>query len=601
MSEYYFIFLLLSIIFQSFTKKAFLEKKNYRKLKQEENSIIDEEDIIILHTNDVHCGLMDYIGYDGLMLYKRELLSKYKYVITVDAGDHIQGGAIGLLSKGLDIIDIMNKIGYDVVTLGNHEFDYGIEQLNLCNETLKSGYISSNYCFRKNKTSIFPPYKIIDAGDKKIGFIGVSTPQTLSKTYLHNIVDEDGKMVYDFLTENEGKELFDNVQNYIDEVRKKGANYVIILSHLGNEGDSLEQYTSNGLLSHINGIDALIDGHSHKIYNTTSKDKDKKEIPLAQTGTKLLNLGIMKIKSDGTILSEILSEIPHPENTYSYATIIDRNNKQRFIDKEMNNYLNNIFNSHSDELNEKIGYTDFNLLINIDDSGDSSKQISRSEESTLCDLVADAIRDIGKGDICLINAGSIRANLIKGDITLQNILDILPFSADIVIKEVYGKDILDALEFGMKDLPGKTSRFPQVSGISFKVNTKIKSSVVIDDEEMFVKVDGDRRVYDVKVGGKKLDVNKKYKLSFDNYISNGGDGFSMFNKYEEISNVLKTDNEALMIYIRDVLNGKIPDEYKQVQKRIVIDENDDDKNSGCFLWLNIWKIIIIIFLINILF
>ena len=598
MSEYYFIFLLLSIIFQSFTKKAFLEKKNYRKLKQEENSIIDEEDIIILHTNDVHCGLMDYIGYDGLMLYKRELQSKYKYVITVDAGDHIQGGAIGLLSKGLDIIDIMNKIGYDVVTLGNHEFDYGIEQLNLCNETLKSGYISSNYCFRKNKTSIFPPYKIIDAGDKKIGFIGVSTPQTLSKTYLHNIVDEDGKMVYDFLTENEGKELFDNVQNYIDEVRKKGANYVIILSHLGNEGDSLEQYTSNGLLSHINGIDALIDGHSHKIYNTTSKDKDKKEIPLAQTGTKLLNLGIMKIKSDGTILSEILSEIPHPENTYSYATIIDRNNKQRFIDKEMNNYLNNIFNSHSDELNEKIGYTDFNLLINMDNSDDSSKQISRSEESTLCDLVADAIRDIGKGDICLINAGSIRANLIKGDITLQNILDILPFSADIVIKEVYGKDILDALEFGMKDLPGKTSRFPQVSGISFKVNTKIKSSVVIDDEEMFVKVDGDRRVYDVKVGGKKLDVNKKYKLSFDNYISNGGDGFSMFNKYEEISNVLKTDNEALMIYIRDVLNGKIPDEYKQVQKRIVIDENDDDKNSGCFLWLNIWKIIIIIFFIN---
>ena len=600
MSDFLFIFLLLSIIFQSFTKKAFLEKNNYRKLKQEENSIIDEEDIIILHTNDVHCGLMDYIGYDGLMLYKRELLSKYKYVITVDAGDHIQGGAIGLLSKGLDIIDIMNKIGYDVVTLGNHEFDYGIEQLNICNETLKSGYISSNYCFRKNKTSIFPPYKIIDAGDKKIGFIGVSTPQTLSKTYLHNIVDEDGKMVYDFLTENEGKELFDNVQNYIDEVRKKGANYVIILSHLGNEGDSLEQYTSNGLLSHINGIDALIDGHSHKIYNTTSKDKDKKEIPLAQTGTKLLNLGIMKIKSDGTILSEILSEIPHPENTYSYATIIDRNNKQRFIDKEMNNYLNNIFNSHSDELNEKIGYTDFNLLINTDDSGDSSKQISRSEESTLCDLVADAIRDIGKGDICLINAGSIRANLIKGDITLQNILDILPFSADIVIKEVYGKDILDALEFGMKDLPGKTSRFPQVSGISFKVNTKIKSSVVIDDEEMFVKVDGDRRVYDVKVGGKKLDVNKKYKLSFDNYISNGGDGFSMFNKYEEISNVLKTDNEALMIYIRDVLNGKIPNEYKQVQNRIVIDENDNNKNSGCFLWLNLWKTLIIIFLINIL-
>jgi len=573
--KFIFIFILLEVCSSIKINKIneFFNKIEIRTLKQESEEL--SEDIIIIHTNDVHCGLNDSIGYDGLMLYKKELQTKYKYVLTVDAGDHIQGGAIGLLSKGLDIIKLMNDIKYDVVALGNHEFDYGLNELNKCNETLKTGYISANFCFRKNKTTIFPPYKIINLGNQKIGFIGITTPQTLSKTYLHNIVDDEGKMIYDFLTENEGKELYYAIQKYIDEIRKE-VDYIIILSHLGNEGDALEQYTSTSLLSHINGIDAMIDGHTHKVYNTTSKDKDGKDIPLVQTGTKLTHLGILKITKDG-IISEMLSEIPKPENI-NYQSIY-RDKKLRFIDQEMNTLINNTFNSHYDELNKKIGYTNFDLKINIDNSGDSSKQISRSEESTLCDLAADAIRYIGDGDICMINAGSVRADLMKGDITFKNILDVLPFSADIIIKEVLGQDILDALEFGMKDLPGKTSRFPQVSGISFKVNTSIKSTVIIDDEEMFVKVEGDRRVYDVMVGKEKLDIKKKYRLSFDNYIGNGGDGFSMFKKYEEISNVLKTDNEALIIYIKDELKGKIPDIYQKTQGRIIIDEKEDNDNK----------------------
>ena len=592
--NYIVIYLLLTVFIPTKTKRnIFSENNEFRKLRQEDTL---SDDIIILHTNDVHCGLVDSIGYDGLMLYKKELQMEYKYVLTVDAGDHIQGGAIGFLSKGFDIIDIMNKIGYNVTLLGNHEFDYGIEQLYKCKDRLEYGYISSNFCLRKTKSPIFPPYKIIKVGDKKIGFIGVTTPQTLSKTYLHNIVDENGQMIYDFLNENDGQELYDTVQDYVDQVRSEGAHYVIILSHLGNEGDSLEQFTSKALLSHINNVDAMIDGHTHKIYNTTSNDKDNKPIPLSQTGTKLTHLGMIKIKKDGTITTELLSEIPSP-NHYK-GMIVERNGLKRFVDPEMNSYINEIINSHSDELNEKIGYSDFNLIINLDESGDSSKQISRSEESTLCDLVADAIRDIGDGDICMINAGSIRTDLKKGNITLQNILDILPFSADIIIKEVYGSDILDALEFGMKYLPDKTSRFTQVSGISFKVNTRIKSPVVVDNEEMFVKVDGERRVYDVKVGGEKLDMKKKYRMSFDNYIGNGGDGFSMFNKYEEISNVLKTDNEAFAIYIQEKLNGIIPDRYREVQGRIVIEDKKSSDSFGVNLTMS--KIIKIILLITIL-
>ena len=172
-------------------------------------------DIIILHTNDVHCGVQDIIGYDGLMLYKKQLQKKYNNVMLVDAGDHIQGGTIGQITNGEAIINIMNKLEYEVATIGDHEFHYGIEQLEKIEKLLDCGYISSNYCFKKNKTSIYPPTKIIEKGGKKIGFIGVATPQTLSKTFLISILDENGENVYDFLTDNHSQELYDRIQQHI--------------------------------------------------------------------------------------------------------------------------------------------------------------------------------------------------------------------------------------------------------------------------------------------------------------------------------------------------------------------------------------------------
>ena len=127
----------------------------------EENEIKIDDEIVIIHTNDVHCGLLDYIGYDGLKLYKRELQQKYKYILTIDIGDHIQGSSIGVLSKGLDIINIMNEVGYNVTILGNHEFDYSLEALQNCNNILDNGgYICTNFCYRKNKTSVYPPLSL---------------------------------------------------------------------------------------------------------------------------------------------------------------------------------------------------------------------------------------------------------------------------------------------------------------------------------------------------------------------------------------------------------------------------------------------------------
>lgn len=591
---YFLVLLLLEINSYSF---PFLIKNEQEIIQLEKTELSD--DIIILFTNDVHCGIIDYIGYDGLMLYKKELQNKYKHVITVDTGDHLQGGTIGLISKGKSIIEIMNKIGYDVAIIGNHEFDYGIKQFEEYDKILGCGYICANCCYHKNKTAIYPEYKIIEAGYRKIAFIGVATPQTLSKSFLHTVVDENGEQIYDFLTEDKGMELYNRIQSIVNEVRDK-VDYVIILAHLGEEGDSLKEFTSEGLISHISGLDALLDGHTHRVYNRIVKTKDGKDIPLIQAGTKLSNIGVLKIQKDGTITSEIISEIPEPEDkdVKNGAKIIyNRGNKDRWVDEEMNEFLEDIITEHSGELNKVIGYIDFDMLIKDKNSLGVSILKSYSEEVALGDLVTDALRYIGKAEISMINSGSIRNELFKGEITYNDILEVLPFSTDIIVKRVSGQNILDALEFGVKDLPYKTSRFLQVSGINFKVNTNVSSPVIVDENEMFLKIEGERRVYDAKLGNNKLDVNKNYRISFDNYIANGGDGFSMFDEIKEKEYTFNTDNQALISYIQNILKGKIPDKYKKKENRILIVhefEKGDEENSSLF-FKNILKIIIILY------
>ena len=554
---------------------------NISELNEEEKS----DDIIILHTNDVHCGINDNIGYDGLMLYKKELQRKYKYVLTVDAGDHIQGDIVGLLSKGIDIIRIMNKIGYDVSTIGNHEFDYGVEALNNCSKLLECGYINSNFCYRKNKSTIFEPYKIVTLGNIKLGFIGVITPLTLTKTYLNSITDENGKLLYDFLDGNGGQEMYDEVQKNINKLKnEEKVDYIIIIDHLGDDPETPTPYTSSELLSQISGINVMIDGHTHKVYNKTGKDKEGKNITMAQTGTKLSHIGVIKIKTNGEIISEMIDSVPEPVEKEG-AELVTRNNKEIWVDTEMENFLNNIEKSHSDDLDEVIGVSDFPFIINTDPTKDHHKHTCRSEECALGNLIADSMREVGNGDIAIKNAGSIRTDLQKGNITFKDILNVLPYSSEIVVKEVLGKDILDALEFGVRFLPDKSPKFPQVSGIKFHVNIYHNSSVEVDDHDTFINVNGNRRVSNVKVNGKKLNLKKKYKIVLDNFVASGGDGFSMFSKYEDYTTTSNVDNEVLMKYIKNNLGKVIPKKYAQTEGRINIYSNPsniEDENDKKF-------------------
>ena len=538
------------------------------------------DDIVILHTNDVHCGVQDSIGYDGLMLFKKQMQAKYNNVILVDAGDHVQGGTLGLISNGEAIIEIMNKLEYDVATLGNHEFDYGVAQLETCAKMLNCSYISTNYCYHKNKQAIYPAYKIIQAGSKRIAFIGVATPQTLSKTSLITIKDDDGNQVYDFLTENHSKELYDRVQTKIDEVKAQGVDYVIILAHLGIGGDAEEENTSAGLLRNLKNVDALIDGHTHLTYARTTPDKTGKGIPFAQTGTKLNYIGVTTIHSDGKITQENIDTVPYDPFLVDDTLTITRSKKEVYVDSEMNEYINDKINSFKEVLNRKVGHTSFPL--NVYEIGTVNKQshdqLSRFKENILCNLVTDALRYYGEADITIMNAGSVREDILEGDITYQEIINTMPFSNDVLVKEITGQDILDALEFGVRTLPGATSRFPQVSGLTYKVDTSITSSVIVDNDEVFVRVGGRRRVYNVFVNGEKLDLYKKYTISTNSFIIGGGDGYSMFAPYPELKTSIGVDNEILLKYIVEKLGGEIPIEYNTTQNRIYISDKKNMTN-----------------------
>ena len=549
-----FLIIIFSIFFYIFCLPS--SETEEIKLDIEKNN-----DIIILHTNDVHCGVQDNIGYDGLMLYKKQLLKKYNDVILVDSGDHIQGGTMGSITNGESIIEIMNKLEYEVVTLGNHEFDYGITQLETLDKLLNCSYISANYCYRKNKTSIYPPYKIIEKGNKKIGFIGVATPETLIKSYLVTLVDNSGQMIYDFLNKNNCQFLYERIQKHIEELQKENVDYIIILGHLGFGKFVSEENSSTELLKNLKNVNALIDGHTHLVYSITTPDKEGKNIILVQTGTKLSNIGVLTIHENGTLSHKNIDEVPYEPNLANETLNVTRNNKIRYVDKEMNEFINNIFDSFSDKLNEVIGKTDFPLNIGL---------FKRSKENAFYNIISDSLREFGKADISILNNGAVRSNLNEGNILYKDIINSLPFSNDVIIKEIPGKVILEALEYGVRTLPSPDSGIPQVSGITYKVDISINSPVIIDDNGSFQKIEGERRVYDVKINGEKLDMNKIYTISSNSFILNGGDGYSMFSGLNIIEASIGLDNEIFIKYIKDNLKGIIPYKYKETEGRIII-------------------------------
>lgn len=529
------------------------------------------EKIIILHTNDVHCqidqkknkdGIITNIGYAGILAYKKEMenIHGINNVTLVDAGDAIQGGPIGTLSKGEYILDIMNYIGYDVACPGNHEFDYGMKNfLKLSTENSKVNYVCCN--FRDlEENPILSPYTLIKYGDLTIAYLGINTPESFTKSSPIYFQDENGNYIYDFAQGEKGETLYKTVQKYVDKAIKEGANYVVAIGHLGDEGTN-EYWSSKALIKNTYGIDVFIDGHSHEVYSKILKNKKGKNVLLTQTGTKLQNLGKITIDTKKKkITSEFIS-----------------NYKSQ--DEDAFNYIEGIKNKFSDVLQEIVAKSSVTLTT-LDPI--THKRAIRNSETNLGDFCADAYRTMVGADIAFANGGGIRADIEEGDITYEEIINVHPFGNEICMIETTGQDILDALEVGACEYPTENGGFLQVSGLSYTIDSSIPTSVIFNERGQFVKVNGKYRVTEVMVGNEPLVLNKTYTLASHNYmIKNGGDGYTMFMDDKIIKDSIIIDNGALINYITENLNGIIGDEYKNPKGsgRIIIKENTSSNSQ----------------------
>ena len=524
------------------------------------NSTPAAKDIVILYTNDAHCGIEDGMGYQGLSAAKRALLAAGNKVLLVDNGDAVQGDTIGTLSKGEYIIDIMNKLGYDVATPGNHEFDYGMDQFNKLVEKADFEYISCNFV-DKDGNPVLKPYVIKEADGVKIAFVGISTPKTITTSTPTYFQDGEGNYIFGFLQDETGEKLYTAVQNAVDAARKEGAKYVIAMAHLGIEADC-QPWTSSDVIVNTSGIDALLDGHSHStIAMELVKNKDGKEIPLSSTGTKLVNIGKLTI-SDGVFTTELVSDYAAKDDTTDV-------------------FVKSIQEKNEALVNTVVARTSVDLTTK---HSDGTRAI-RNRETNLGDLCADAYRAVSGADIALVNGGGIRADIPAGDITYGQIIKVHPYGNALCVVEATGQEIIDALEWTARNTMatfsdgenaiGEMGGFLQVSGLKYTIDTTVKSSAKGDDKSMFVSVDGAYRVKNVKVlkNGKYVDIDPKatYTVASHNYmLKDSGDGINMFADNKLLQDSVMLDNQVLINYIKDSLGGVVPATYAAPQGRITV-------------------------------
>lgn len=512
-----------------------------------DDSTSSGESVYVLYTNDIHCEVS---GYPALAAYRAQLLENGENVVTVDAGDAIQGEAIGAQTKGSAIIDIMNTVGYDYAIPGNHEFDYSLSTFLDLTKNADFTYLSANFVDLQTGSTVFTPYAVKDFDGKKAAFIGICTPETYTKSTPVYFQDENGNYLYSF-SENT---FYETIQNTIDQAREDGADIVIAVGHLGINGTA-SGWKSTDVIANTTGIDVFIDGHSHEtIANNIYQNKDGEDVPLTSTGTKFDNFGIMKIQMDASDASNdisITAQLLHPSEV-TYDSSEAASEAYHSVQNKIDHY-----NQELSYLYEVLGTAEIELTIN---NAEGVRRI-RSGETNLGDFVADAYRSICQADIALVNGGGIRASVSAGDVTRKSLMDVNPWSNAMCVIEASGQQILDALEHGARNLPEENGGFLQVSGLTYDIDTWKESPVIMDEQGTFQSIDPakGRRITNVKVNGQALEPDKMYTVCGSVYtLQNSGDGFTMFKNDKVVAqDNLPTDATMLISYFTDVLNGRI--------------------------------------------
>lgn len=496
------------------------------KTTQHLNKSNSDKNIVILFDNDVHCALESYPKLAGL----RDAIKDTAFVGIVSNGDYLQGGTMGAISKGKYVTEVMKTVGYDALTLGNHEFDYKMPRLL----ELMKGFpvVNANLQDNKTKNFVFSPYIVKTYGNKKIAFIGATTPTT-RVTEEYAFVDEKGNELYNLNPDR----LSQLVQDAANSARAAGADYVIVLSHLGEEPTEFNS-DSHTLIRNTTNIDAVLDGHTHAVIpGDTVHNKQGKPVLIAQTGTKFANVGKLFINKEGKMS---ISLVP--------IAGIDRENAA--VRKAYD-----VVNAQCRTFTEKVlGKNAADLLV----QDINSVNVIRISETNAGDLVCDAILDYSKADIAMINGGGIRTTIPAGELTYGDVMDLVPYDDKMVVVRVSGKKIKELLTACIQSLPLADGDFPQVAGISFEV-------------------DGTRHtVSNVEVMNKQTKVyepivdDRTYLLAVQDYTFSGGGFKGLLKNSEVVATDSKTASDLVVRYVRDVLKGDIGQDYMRPKGRITI-------------------------------
>ena len=506
----------------------------------------DKSDVTILYTNDVHTYIdkqSPKLTYAAIADLKQSYQNAGKDVLLVDAGDHVQGTAYGSMDEGASIIKLMNAAGYDAATPGNHEFDYGMDRAKAIMKEADFPYLSCNWVDLRTGLRVLPSVKVFVRGGRRIAFVGVTTPETFTKSTPAYFMDKaQRKYIYDIQGGEDGKKLYDAVQKAIDKA-KLLADVVIGLGHLGVDPSS-SPWTSEEVIAHTSGFDAFIDGHSHTVMeNKQVQDASGKAVTLTQTGSYFANVGEMTIAADGTITTKLI-----PTHEGMDATIAAM----------QTGWVNTV----DDMLGEKIAVGDSDFYVSDPATG---KRRIRSAETNLGDFVADGIytyfNEVEKlhCDLAIMNGGGIRADVPAGDWTFKTCKQVSPFGNVACLMSVTGKQIQDALEFAAR-FAGEGGKenggFLQVAGATYEIHTDIPNTVQTDEKNVWIgSATGTPRVQNVKIYDKAsgsylpLDPNKTYALAGMNYtLRNLGDGFAMFDGAELIKDYVSEDYLVMSTY-----------------------------------------------------
>ena len=506
----------------------------------------DVQDITILYTNDVHTYIdkqSPKLTYAAIAALKKSYQDDGKNVLLVDAGDHVQGTAYGSMDEGTTIIQLMNAAGYDAATPGNHEFDYGMDRAKELMADADYPYLSCNWVNLPLNNRVLSDVKYFRIGGRTIAFVGITTPETITKSTPAYFMDKNQKRyVYDILGGEDGQKLYSAVQKSINKARVI-ADYVIGLGHLGVDPSS-SPWTSKEVIEHTSGLDAFIDGHSHTVMECEwVKDLSGKAVALTQTGSYFANVGEMTIKADGSIATQLVP-------TYDG------------LDSAVAGIQTEWVSAVDDMLGEKIAVAETNFYISDPATG---KRRIRLGETNLGDFVADGIYSYFNEveqlhcDVAIMNGGGIRADVDAGDWSFKTCKQVSPFGNVACLMSVTGKQIQDALEFAARFVGPdgqENGGFLHVAGATYEIHTDIPNTVQTDDKNVWIgSATGTPRVQNVKIYDKAsgtyvpLDEGKTYALAGMNYtLRNLGDGFAMFDGAELIKDYVAEDYLVMSTY-----------------------------------------------------